>query len=104
VQSELCVSLMGTKTNLLGVLVLERDKRNGFDSADEELVKTVAQHLSIAIERAKQSEELAFRSTVAAQTAWAADIAHEINNEVGQIRNWAYMLRDSLESGSELQQ
>jgi signal transduction histidine kinase len=68
------------------------------------LSKTVAQQLNVAIERAQQSEELAFRSTVAAQTAWAADIAHEINNEVGQIRNWAYMIRDQLEEGSTLRE
>ena len=101
--SEICVSLMSTKNELLGVLVLERYKLNGFEDADEDLVKTVAQQLSIAIERAQQSEELEFRTTVAAQTAWAADIAHEFNNEVGQIRNWAYMLKDRLQEDPELQ-
>jgi signal transduction histidine kinase len=101
--SEICVSLMSTRNELLGVLVLERYKLNGFDDADEDLVKTVAQQLSIAIERAQQSEELEFRTTVAAQMAWAADIAHEINNEVGQIRNWAYMLKDQLKDNPELQ-
>jgi len=104
VQSELCVSLMNSKNELLGVLVLERDKLNGFDDAELDLVNTVAQQLSMAIERAQQREELEFRTTVAAQTAWAADIAHEINNEVGQIRNWAYMLRGQLEEGSQLQE
>lgn len=104
IQSELCVSLMSTKNELLGVLVLEREERNGFKEADEDFVKTVAQQLTVAIERARLSEELAFRTTVAAQTAWAADIAHEINNEVGQIRNWAYMIRDQLEEGSTLRE
>lgn len=104
VQSELCASLINTENELLGVLVLERDKVNGFDEAEVDLVKTVAQQLSMAIERAQQLEELQFRTTVAAQISWAADIAHEINNEVGQIRNWAYMLRDQLPAGSELQQ
>jgi nitrogen-specific signal transduction histidine kinase len=103
IQSELCVSLMSTRNELLGVLALERYELNDFDDTDVDLVKTVAQQLSIAIERAKQSEELEFRSTVAAQTAWAAEFAHDINNEVGQIRNWAYMLRDRLDDGSELQ-
>jgi GAF domain-containing protein len=103
VLSEFCVSLLSTTNELLGILVLERTWRNGFDSDDADLIKLVAQHLSIAIQRAQQSEELEFRSTVAAQTAWAADIAHEINNEVDQIRNLAYMLRGRLESGSDLQ-
>jgi GAF domain-containing protein len=104
VKSELCVSLMGTKNNLLGVLVLERSKVHDFDDMDEDLVKTVGQQLSSAIERAQQSEELEFRTTVAAQAAWAADIAHEINNEVGQIRSWAYILRDQLKHDSALQE
>lgn len=103
IQSELCVSLMSTKDDLLGVLVLERENVYGFDETDVDLVKTVAQQLSVAIERAQQSEELEFRSTVAAQTAWAADIAHEINNQVDQIRNLAYMLTDRLEGEPELQ-
>ena len=103
IQSELCVSLMGTRNNLLGVLVLERGDVNDFDETDEDLVKTVGQQLSTAIERAQKSEELEFRTTVAAQTAWAADIAHEINNEVGQIRSWAYILRDRLKDDPELQ-
>ncbi len=103
VKSELCVSLMDTRNNLLGVLVLERSKVNDFDDMDVDLVKTVSQQLSGAIERAQQNEELEFRTTVAAQAAWAADIAHEINNEVGQIRNWAYLLRDQLKNNPELQ-
>jgi signal transduction histidine kinase len=103
VKSELCVSLMGTQNNLLGVLVLERSKVNDFDDMDEDLVKTVGQQLSGAIERAQKSEELEFRTTVAVQAAWAADMAHEINNEVGQIRNWAYLLRERLKHDPELE-
>ena len=102
VKSELCVSLMSTRNDLLGVLVLERYKLNDFDEMDEELVKTAAQLMGSAIERTRQSEELEFRTTVAAQTAWAADIAHEINNEVGQIRNWTYILKDRLRDDQEL--
>jgi GAF domain-containing protein/ActR/RegA family two-component response regulator len=102
--SELCISLLSTKDDLLGVLVLERDRVYGFNDGDVELVQIVAQQLSIAIERAQQSEELDFKSVVAAQTTWAADIAHEINNEVGQIRNWAYLLKNNLGEGTVLQE
>jgi len=93
VKSEFCISLLNAKNELLGVLALEKEKINGFNSQDIELIKTVAQHISIAIERAQQSEELEYQSTVAAQTSWAASIAHEINNEVGKILNWAYLIR-----------
>lgn len=93
VKSEFCISLLSAKNELLGILALEKGQINGFNSQDIELIKVVAQHISIAIERAQQSEELEYQSTVAAQTSWAASIAHEINNEVGKILNWAYLIR-----------
>jgi signal transduction histidine kinase len=92
--SELCISLMSSERKLLGVLVLERVEKYGFDDDDVALMKTVARQLSMAIERSQQSEELGFRSTVAAAYAWAADIAHDINREVGEIRKWAYLIKE----------
>lgn len=90
--SELCVSLMGRRGDLLGVLALEREKR-AFDNDDIAFVKMAAQQLGQAIERAQQSDQLAFKSTVATMTAWASDIAHDINSEIGLIRGRAYLLR-----------
>ncbi|MBV5350073.1 GAF domain-containing protein, partial [bacterium] len=81
VKSEFCISLLGTGNELLGILALEKGQLNGFKDQDIELIKTVAQHISIAVERAQEREELEYKSTVAAQTSWAASIAHEINNE-----------------------
>jgi signal transduction histidine kinase len=78
--------------NLLGVLALER-AASTFDEDDIDLVETVAHQLGLAIERSQQSEELAFKSTVATMTAWASDIAHDINNEVGRIRGNAYLIK-----------
>jgi GAF domain-containing protein/CheY-like chemotaxis protein len=102
-KSELCISLMSTKAELLGVLVMESYDLQGLSHVDQDLVETVAQQLSSAIEIAKQSEELEFRTTVAARTSWAADMAHEINKEVGQIRNWASILIDRLQDSPDLQ-
>jgi GAF domain-containing protein len=90
--SELCVSIMSGTGSLLGVLALERTA-NTFDEDDIGLVETVARQLGLAMERAQQSEELAFKSTVATMTAWASDIAHDINNEVGRIRGNAYLIK-----------
>jgi len=101
-RSELCVSLMSTHNELLGVLALERQTINAFSEDDLVLVKTVGRQISIAIERAQKSEELEFKSTVAAQTAWAADIAHDINNEVGQVLTWAYLIKESVGQDSPL--
>jgi len=94
--SELCVSLMGRGGELLGVLALEREE-NAFDKDDIAFVETAARQLGQAIERSQQSEQLAFKSTVATMTAWASDIAHDINNEVGRIRGNAYLIKQSKE-------
>jgi C4-dicarboxylate-specific signal transduction histidine kinase len=90
--SELCVSLMNGKGELLGILALEREE-HAFDKDDIALVETAAHQLGQAIERSQQSEQLAFKSTVATMTSWASDIAHEINSEVGQIRGNAYLIK-----------
>jgi signal transduction histidine kinase len=100
IRSEFCISLLNSKGNLLGVLVLEREQINGFSNDDIDLAQTVAQHLSIAIERAQSSEELEYKSTIAAQTSWAAEIAHEINNEVYKIQTSAYLIKNKVEKES----
>jgi len=104
VKSEFCISLLSTKNELLGVLALEREKVDGFGEDDIEVIKAVATHISIAIERAQQSEDLEYNSTVAAQTAWAANLAHEINNEVGKILNWAYLIRKIAKESPEIRE
>lgn len=89
--SELCVSLVSEK-KLLGILALEREGRL-FNDEDINLMKTISNQLALAIERSNRSEELAFKSTVATMTAWASDIAHDINREVQQIRGNAHLIR-----------
>jgi signal transduction histidine kinase len=78
------------------VLALEREG-NIFDKDDIALVETVAHQLGQAIERSQRSEQLAFKSTVATMTAWASDIAHDINSEVGRIRGNAYLIKQMSE-------
>lgn len=99
--SELCVSLMRRNGSVLGVLALEREE-HGFDKDDIALVESVAHQLGEAIERSQQSEELAFKSTVATMTAWASDIAHDISNEVLRIRGNAYLIKQALEGDEKL--
>jgi signal transduction histidine kinase len=102
VKSEFCISLLSTDHELLGILALEREQIDGFSNPDIELIKTVALHISIAIERAQQSEALEYNSTVAAQTSWAANIAHEMNNQVSKILNWAYFIRMMAGDNAEI--
>jgi signal transduction histidine kinase len=90
--SELCVSLMDGTGNLLGVLALEREQA-AFEENDVPLVEVVARQLAQAIERSRIIERLTFKEDVATMTAWASDIAHDINSEVGQIRGNAYLIK-----------
>ena len=99
-RSELCVGLLGGNHELLGVLALERTSISGFSDDDQALVETVASQLSLGMERARQSEQLSFKTTVAAITSWAADIAHDINNEAGEIKGYTYLVKE-LAQGNE---
>jgi GAF domain-containing protein len=96
-RSELCASLVSGDKKLLGVLVLESPQERAFDEDDVRLVEGIAQQVSVAIERARQSDQHRFTNTVAAATAWAADIAHDINREIGQIRHHAYWIGEEYE-------
>jgi GAF domain-containing protein len=100
-RSELCSSLV-SDGRLLGVLVLERPVVNGFEPEDEGLVLAIAQQISLAIERTRQSAELSFKQTVATVTAWAADLAHDFNREIGKIRQSAYLIRERSDSAGEM--
>jgi GAF domain-containing protein len=101
-QSELCVGLMDSEKELLGVLVLERDGPFGFSTEDENLIQIVALQLSQGLERIRKSDQLTFTQTVATMTAWAADIAHDIKNEVGTIKMSAYYIKEYAETREEV--
>ncbi len=101
-RSELCVSLMDSQGRLLGVLALENMHRNFFDKDDVELVEAVAHQLGVAIEQAQRSEQLQFASSVSTMTVWAADLAHDINNEVGKIRGLAYLIQETAEDNTKI--
>jgi GAF domain-containing protein/CheY-like chemotaxis protein len=102
-RSELCLTLM-SGAELLGVLALESPRPNAFDEHDVKLIRSVGQQVSSALDRAYQNARLRFQTAVAARTAWAAEIAHDINREVGYIRNRAYWLYDDDSLHDEAQQ
>ena len=86
-RSEIAISLMSGENQLLGVMVLESPKTNFFSKEDEALFLHVGRKISLAMERVYQSTKLQFQTTVAAATSWAAEIAHDLNSEIGLIRN-----------------
>jgi GAF domain-containing protein len=94
--SELCLALLNSDKHLLGVLVLESANLHGFSDDDVKLLQGIGPAISIAIDRAYQSAELRFNASVADATALVAEMAHDINREIGTIRNEAYLLKQKL--------
>jgi GAF domain-containing protein/AmiR/NasT family two-component response regulator len=99
-RSELCLTLMSGE-RLLGLLALESPQLNAFSDDDVALVRGVGQQIGIALDRAYQNAQLQFKTTISATTAWAVEIAHDINREVGYIRNRAYWLREDAHLAHE---
>lgn len=91
VRSELCASLVANRI-LLGILVVERSVSPGFEPEDQELITTVAEQVSLAIDRARRSADLNFRMIVSSRYAWTSELAHNLNREVGRIKHYSYML------------
>jgi GAF domain-containing protein len=101
-RSELCLALMSAdRKRLLGVLVLESEQEQAFNDDDVALVRGIGPSISIALERAYQSAELSFQRSVATATAWVAEIAHDINREVGNIRYQTYELKSTLSDAQQ---
>ncbi|GAB4531457.1 MAG: hypothetical protein Kow0063_10710 [Anaerolineae bacterium] len=91
-QSELDVPLIdGDK--IIGVLGVGSDRRRAFDEDDELALKSLADLAVIAIKNAEQVERLKRTDAVALMGAWGADVAHDVNREVGAIRRAVFMLK-----------
>ena len=99
--AELCVSLV-SQEKLLGVLVLERQAPHRFDEYDVKLVQGVAHQIALAMQRAEESSNLKFKSNVAAAYAWTADIAHDINRELGHLKILADLIQKSAHQPEEV--
>lgn len=82
---------------LLGVLVIEADRVNAFSPADEQLIERLAPTISLAIARARENRERRFSESVAAMTAWASQIAHDIDHAISGANNAIYWLTKTAE-------
>ena len=101
-QSQLTAPLIGEEGGLLGMLVLESEQRNAYGPEDERTVQVITGQIEIAIGRSRQREALEFNSTIAAATAWATEIAHDINQEVFHIRSWTEALLSDDDMSDQL--
>ncbi len=102
--SELVVPIKASE-EVLGVINVESAEENAFDADDERVLVSLAAQASIAIQHARQYEELRrTKGIVGASTAVAwmgmarATWHHTIRNYAVSIRDHVYMLREDLEA------
>lgn len=95
-QSQACISLM-SGNRLLGVLVLDRERPDGFDENDRLLLKAVAQRISLAIERTNQLSEIQYKNTLAFYAGWGGEYAHQIRQTTRSLRTQLYWIREHIE-------
>jgi GAF domain-containing protein len=91
-RSELAVPLI-SKDQVMGVLALESDEVGAFGEEDERVLTGLSELATIAVQNADQARRLSRMNALALMGAWEADIAHDINREVGAIRRSVYMLQ-----------
>jgi signal transduction histidine kinase len=65
-----------------------------FKEAEIKLVEGVAREITLAIAHRKLIAQERYKDTVSTITAWAADLAHDINNVVGKIGNRAMWIKE----------
>ena len=91
-RSELAVPLV-REDQIIGVLALESDRVGAFGEEDERVLTGLAELATIAIRNADQAGQLSRMNALAVMGAWEAEIAHDINREVGAIRRAVYVLQ-----------
>ena len=94
--SELAAPLLDDG-EVVGVLSLESETRAAFDENDEMALTALADLAVIAIRNSAAAEDLGRANAVAMLGAWAADVMHDLNREVGAIRRSAYILQQQAQ-------
>lgn len=92
-ESELAITLSSDEKGLIGVFVLESTVPNAFDEDAVELASKLARQIRFAIERSQKQQEMELNIAIASMTAWAAEIANDIENAVFVIRSNVEALR-----------
>jgi len=85
------------KNRLWGVLAVSSPTEKAFNVQDKLLLQLAAQQALMAMKRAEQAALSGRDAIVAGAIAWAADVAHDIDSEVGLIRSDTYTLLNFLD-------
>lgn len=76
-----------------GIINLESPRQAAFQEWHKKLLEDLAVHADVAIESARTIDQLRRANTVAVMGAWGADVVHDINREVGNIRRKVVRIR-----------
>jgi signal transduction histidine kinase len=91
-RSELALPLLDGTIRKLGVLSIQSDQPAAFDESDIPAREGMAELATLALRIADHRSELMRANAIAALGAWGADMAHELNSEIGAIRRSVYLL------------
>jgi C4-dicarboxylate-specific signal transduction histidine kinase len=90
--SELAAPLL-QDGEVIGVLSLESETPAAFDENDEVALCALADFAVVAIKNSAAADHLSRANAVAMLGAWAADVMHDLNREIGAIRRAVYILK-----------
>lgn len=88
-RSELAVVIRRSeegKRQPLGVLNVEHEKVAGLDEDDQRLLIALSNLALIALQNTEQAEQLSRTNTIAVMGAWGANIVHDMDREIANIR------------------
>ena len=76
--------------------------RKAFDSADAQIMQTLADFAAMAVRHIRQQRELMTQATASAAASMANDLAHQINNPLQGLTNVLYLAAEGESDSRQL--
>jgi signal transduction histidine kinase/CRP-like cAMP-binding protein len=95
----LCMPLKNKDGKIIGVFQLLNKLEGSFDEGDVQFIEALSAHASVAIENARQAQELVQSERLSAVGRMASTIIHDIKNPMGTLRVYAQVMKKK--SGNE---
>ncbi|HEX9829385.1 MAG TPA: ATP-binding protein [Bacteroidota bacterium] len=95
----LCMALKNKDGKIIGVFQLLNKDSGPFDDGDVDFIEALSAHASVAIENARQAQELVQSERLSAVGRMASTIIHDIKNPMGTLRVYAQVMKKK--SGNE---
>ncbi len=93
--SGLCVGVLGTGADVVGLLVVAEGRlRDAFSADDVAMLEALAVRIGVVVQNSKRYQRMRERDRLAALGQMAAGLAHEIKNPLGAIKGSAQLLAD----------